>query len=169
MMQNKLGGKWNGEGWHNVDRGLFAIRLVLGLIFIIHGADKLSDLPATVEFFAKFGIPSYMACIIGVGELFAGIAMVLGIFTRLAGWIIAAVMIGAIFLVKVPSLGGAMSSQFELMLLAAGLGIAMAGPGKLSFGHMCTCCRGGKCKDGKCTCHYFCGGMHCESMQNDAK
>lgn len=60
-------------------------------------------------------------------ELLGGFAMILGLWTKWAGVLIAAVMVGAIILVTGKM--GFSGYQINLALLSASLGVAFAGPG----------------------------------------
>lgn len=76
------------------------IRISLALTFIIHGIPKVPP-DAFVE---RTGLPDLIGWMVGLGEVAAGVAILAGpfigdLFTRLAGLIIVAIMIGAIVLV----------------------------------------------------------------------
>jgi putative oxidoreductase len=82
---------------------LLFLRLGLGIIFIFHGYPKLfTHSQQTVEAFVKMGFPAYFAYIAGVLEFFGGIMLVVGLFTRIAGLLLAAEM--AVALIKVHGL-----------------------------------------------------------------
>lgn len=114
------------------DLGIFLIRIALGLVFIGHGWQKIQNLGGTAEFFGKLGLPGFMAYLVASVEFLGGIALILGVFTPVAALLIAAVMVGAIYFVKLPRgfLGG---YEFELTLLLAALGVALHGQGKYSI------------------------------------
>src|ERR1700720_4440880 len=72
---------------------LLLLRLGLGIIFVSHGYPKLfTHLDQTTEGFVKMGFPAYFAYIAGVLEFFGGILLILGLFTRIAGLLLAAGM-----------------------------------------------------------------------------
>jgi putative oxidoreductase len=82
---------------------LLFLRLGLGIIFIFHGYPKLFTHPQqTAEAFARMGFPAYFAYISGVLEFFGGTLLIVGLFTRIAGLLLAAEM--AVALVKVHGL-----------------------------------------------------------------
>jgi len=153
-------GIWN--RLYSPGTGLLILRIVVGIIFISHGWAKLADMSATVEFFGKFGIPAFMAWLVALGEFGGGISLILGLFSRIMGWVISAIMVGALLIVIIPN-GGLSGGELEATLLASGLAIALAGPGKWAFGpRICKCCKSGKCDpDGGCSCHYYCDTMNC--------
>lgn len=118
--------------------GLFLVRVVLGVIFILHGGQKLfqfgvSGFSGGLE---QMGVPlaGLFGFLVVVAEFGGGIALVLGLLTRLAGMGIAATMIGAIWLVHLKNGFFAPDGyEFPLMLLAAALGMVIMGPGAWSL------------------------------------
>jgi putative oxidoreductase len=133
----------------NSHASLFILRVVLGAIFIAHGWQKIGMMDGVIGFFGSLGISAIFAYIVAYGELLAGIAMVLGVFTRLAGYLISAIMIGAIIVIKykVGFIGG---YELDLILLASALTISMSGPGMYATGKkVCGCNSCEMCGDKK--------------------
>lgn len=120
------------------DLGLTILRVVVGAIFIAHGAQKffIFGIPAVAGGFAQFGIPlaSFVAPMIAVIELLGGIALVLGLLTRLAALGIGFTMLGAMSVVHLAG-GFFLPNGFEytLALLAANVSIILMGPGPFSL------------------------------------
>ncbi|MFJ8266020.1 DoxX family protein [Peribacillus asahii] len=120
--------------------GLLIIRLVVGVLFIGHGAQKLFGsfggygLKGTGGWFESIGMKPgvTMALFAGLAELIGGILFVLGFLTPLAGVIIAGTMVMAIVKVHGPNGLWATSNGYEynLTLLAVAIGIALIGPGQ---------------------------------------
>ncbi|HWL26701.1 MAG TPA: DoxX family protein [Ureibacillus sp.] len=120
--------------------GLLIIRLVVGGLFIGHGAQKLFGsfggygLKGTGGWFESIGMKPgvTMALFAGLAELIGGILFVLGFLTPLAGVIIAGTMVMAIVKVHGPNGLWATSNGYEynLTLLAVAIGIALIGPGQ---------------------------------------
>ncbi|MGR9047616.1 DoxX family protein [Halobacillus faecis] len=82
--------------------GLTVLRLVLGLIFIVHGAQKFSGgIEGTVGFFSSLGIPGVLAYFVALVELLGGILIIIGFGTRVFAGLFAFIMLGAIFTVKI--------------------------------------------------------------------
>ena len=73
-----------------------------------------------------------LAYVVSGIELLGGILMVLGLWTSVAGGLLAVVMLGAYVLVK--SKLPFMAAEIDIALFAASLGVAFAGPGKYSLG-----------------------------------
>lgn len=121
-----------------VDAALAILRMVVGVIFLAHGAQKLFvfGLDGTAGAFGQMGIPysEFVAPFIGFLEFFGGLVLVFGLFTRLASVGLAANMIGAITFVHYRN-GFFLPNgyEFALTLLAASAALALAGAGAWSL------------------------------------
>jgi putative oxidoreductase len=123
--------------------GLLLIRLVIGLSFVGHGAQKLFGwfggygLKGTGGWFESIGMKPgvTMALMAGLAEFAGGALLALGLFTPLAGILIALTMVVAIVRVHAPN--GYWSTQngyeYNLALLAVALGVALTGPGQYAL------------------------------------
>jgi len=120
------------QKYTNADIGILLIRLALAAVFISHGLSKWNNIDGTTAFFAMLGLGNTFVYIVASVELLSGLAMLLGVLVRIAGILLAVVMIFAIALVKIKSgfLGG---YEFELTLLLASLGISYIGAGAFSL------------------------------------
>src|SRR5687768_7973910 len=78
-------------------RALSVLRVMSGLLFLQHGAQKFLSFPAGAAAGTgwSFGDPGALA---GVIELFAGVLLALGLFTRPAAFIASGTMAVAYFL-----------------------------------------------------------------------
>ena len=99
---------------------------------MIHGIPKLLDIPGTQNSFANMGLPPELAIIIGLLEFIGGLAILLGIFTRIAAIFLAIDMIGAILSVKL-SKGFIGGFELDLLYLAIMISLILTGPGSLSI------------------------------------
>lgn len=113
----------------NVDVGLLLLRIAVGVTFIAHGWAKFMNIEGTVGFFAGLGLAALFAYLVAAVELLGGLAVLLGLFTDVAGFLLAIVMVFAMILVKF-SMGFLGGYEFDAVLLLAALGIAFAGAGK---------------------------------------
>src|SRR5262249_20451954 len=118
------------SGW-----GLTVLRIAMGLIFATHGYAKFAaGLGKTSVFFAKVSIPlpELMGPVIAVLELIGGILLVLGWATRWLGLLFAMMMLVSAFCVQMPATGWNVS-VLELMLIAGGVTLLIAGAGKFAI------------------------------------
>lgn len=121
-----------------IDLGLLLLRLVLGTVFIAHGAQKIFvfGFDGLAAGFAQSGIPmaGIAAPLVALGELFGGIALVLGLLTRVAAAGLAAIMVGALFFVHL-SAGFFLPAGYEfvLMLMLVAASLAITGGGAVSL------------------------------------
>ncbi len=111
------------------DAGLLSVRLGLAAVFITHGAMKMANITGTMAMFGKMGMPAWLGVLVGAIEILGGVSMLLGVYVKYAGYALAAVMAGAILIIKWKS-GFAGGWEFEFLLLAASLGMAWTGAGK---------------------------------------
>jgi putative oxidoreductase len=115
--------------------GLLLLRLALGIIFIYHGYPKLAHQGAGMQgFFAEHGLPGYFVYVAGILEVFGGGMLILGLFARAAGLLLAGEMAVAIW--KVHSGGGPMAVhnyEFPLMMGTASFAVATVGAGMISL------------------------------------
>ena len=123
--------------------GLLIIRLVIGLLFVGHGAQKLFGwfggygLKGTGGWFESIGMKPgvSVALFAGLAELIGGILFTLGLLTPLAGIMIAGTMVMAIIKVHGPNGLWATANGYEynLTLMSVAIGIALIGPGKYAL------------------------------------
>lgn len=119
------------------------LRLSAGVIFVAHGAQKLfgsfggHGLAGTGQWMASIGLePGYlMALAAGSAEFFGGIALLIGLLTRPAAFVLALTMLVAIITVHLPN-GLFMSNggyEFGLALLGMSVALTFNGGGKFSL------------------------------------
>lgn len=123
--------------------GLTVLRIVAGLTFAAHGAQKLFGwfggygLAGVGQWMESIGLaPGYlMALLAGSAEFFAGLALIVGLLARPAAAVLAVTMLVAIVSVHLVN-GFFMSNngyEFALALLAISLAVLVEGAGKLSL------------------------------------
>ena len=115
-----------------------ALRIILGFLFAAHGWQKFNEwtIAGTQASFAKMGVPAaeFAAPAIAVLELAGGIALILGILTRVVAALLVLDMLGALFMVHAAAGVFATNGGYELVLLlaAAAFALALTGAGRLS-------------------------------------
>jgi putative oxidoreductase len=100
--------------------GLTLLRIVLGITFFVHGLSKFQGGIGNVTgWFQTLGLPSFLAYIVACIELAGGIALILGIGTRIITTLYVFIMAGAILFAKLPAgfLGNGKTAGYELELL----------------------------------------------------
>ena len=130
------------EGSSIASYGPAVLRLVLALVFIAHGAQKLfgiwggAGVSGTASGFSQLGIePAYwLAALAGSVEFGGGILLLLGAYTFIASALLAIQMAAAIWLVHLANgffLPG--GYEFNLTLIAALASLMLTGAGALSI------------------------------------
>ena len=120
------------------DIALLVLRLVLAAVFITHGYAKLFGMgfSGVTGFFTSIGVPlaGVAAPIISVLEFVGGIALLLGAFTRVAAFLLACDMLGAIVLVHAKNgYGGPKGVEAVLGNFGMAVAIALLGAGAYSL------------------------------------
>lgn len=120
-----------------VNIGLALVRVITGIVFAAHGYQKffVYGLDGTTGAFTQMGIPApaITAPLVAIVELAGGIALIVGLLTRLAALGLAINMLGAIVLVRLE--GGFFApngAEFEIVLFVACLALVIGGAGALS-------------------------------------
>ncbi|MFT9596371.1 DoxX family protein [Mesobacillus sp.] len=112
------------------------LRVILGVTFLIHGAAKFQGgIGNTAGFFESLGLPGFSAYIVALIELVGGLAMVLGVGTRINSILFAIVLAVAIVKVKLAGgfLGNGQMAGYELDLTLLAMSIFLAITNKSLF------------------------------------
>jgi putative oxidoreductase len=121
-----------------IDLALLALRVASGLAFLYHGAAILFGAfggPGPERFAVDHRFPVAVGYLVGLAQVVSAIAMLVGVFIRLAAVALIVVMLGAILLVHLPhgfdvSNGG---MEYALTQLLVALALFLAGPGAYSL------------------------------------
>lgn len=115
------------------------LRISYGLILFAHGyflKIETFTIAGTVGFFDSLGLPAIAAYLVIFGEVIGGLALLVGLFTRLVAWLSLPIMLGAIW----PHLGNGwvFSAQgggweFPALLAVIAIVIGLAGAGRLAL------------------------------------
>jgi putative oxidoreductase len=121
------------------------VRLMLGLVFFAHGAQKMLGwfggygFSGTLSAFSTSGMPIPLALFVILTEFFGSVTLICGAFARVASGAIALLMVGAIAMVHAHFgfymnwFGQQKGEGFEYHLLAIGLAVAVLVRGAGSF------------------------------------
>ena len=113
------------------------LRLILGVVFFAHGAQKMlgwwggNGFSGTMGYFTHSGIPAPLAFLAIAAEFFGGMGLVVGLLSRVAAFGIVVNMLVAVLTVHLPNglfmnwSGAQKGEGFEYHLLAIALGIAI--------------------------------------------
>lgn len=123
------------------DTALLVLRTVVGATFVAHGAQKIVQfgLPNIIDSFGKSGIPypEIVGPLVAYVELIGGVALIIGLLTRVFAFALACDMIGAVVFVHLRSgffLPNGM--EFALVMFAALFALILTGAGGVSFDAM---------------------------------
>jgi putative oxidoreductase len=134
----------------NNDFALAVVRLVLGIVFFAHGAQKMLGwfggygFTGTMNFFTQqMGIPTVFAFLAISAEFFGGLGLIVGFLSRIAAFSIFCEMIVAVAIVHrhygfFMNWGGDQKGEgfeYHLLALAIAFAIMVKGSGALSVDH----------------------------------
>lgn len=117
--------------------GKLIFRLTLGGLMLFHGVFKITN-PGAVDFIkgrvVELGLPDIVAYGVYVGEVLAPILVIIGLFARIGGLLIAVNMVFAILLVHMGDLTiitetGAWKLELQALFLFGGLALLFMGSG----------------------------------------
>jgi putative oxidoreductase len=129
------------------DVALTILRVVLGVVFFAHGAQKMLGwfggfgFHGTMGAFTQMGMPAALAFLIICTEFLGGLGLIFGLLTRIAAFGVGCLMIGAIFMVHMPNgfFMNWMGSQkgegieYHLLVLAMAGALLLRGAGAFSL------------------------------------
>lgn len=125
-----------------VDWAILIARVIVGAVFMAHGAQKLFGAFGGPGLSAVVGMMGPLGYLVSIGEFFGGLGLVVGFLSRFSAASIIVIMLGAIGMVHAKFgffmnwTGQQAGEGFEYHLLAIGilLPIVIAGPGRFAIG-----------------------------------
>ena len=119
------------------DIGKLVTRLGVGVLLLLHGVHKLlTGIAPIKEMVVAHHLPDLLAYGVYLGEVVGPILVILGLFARVGGLLIAIDMVVAIALaglagiVRLNDMGG-YALELEMLYLLGGLSVALLGAGRL--------------------------------------
>jgi putative oxidoreductase len=120
--------------------GPLAVRLVVGVAFILTGKGKIGDLDKVTSFFTDLHIPfpHANAVFVSLVELVGGALLVIGLGTRIVALLLTATMSVAFVTAIVPNTESVLDlfSTIELTYLPIFLWLVVSGAGRASIDHL---------------------------------
>lgn len=127
---------------HKPATGLLVLRVALGLIFFLHGwlnftGGRESFLRAMLVM-VDLSLPEVLLWVLTIVELAGGVALLLGLFTRIAAVVLAGEMVVAVVLfhlqqgfliIAIPSAPLAYGFEYHIALIGGLTCLFLAGPG----------------------------------------
>jgi putative oxidoreductase len=116
--------------------GLLIIRLGIGCLFIMHGypkiiggAEKWLSIGGAMQHLGITFMPTFWGFMASIAEFFGGMALMLGLFTRVATFLLGCVMsVATIMLISTGASFSKFAHPLALLILFCSLFIAGAGP-----------------------------------------
>jgi putative oxidoreductase len=120
------------------DQAKLLLRLTVGFTMLLHGIAKFNGIGFIVGTLAGLGLPEIIAYGVYIGEVIAPLMVIVGLYTRIGGWLMAINMLFAIGLMhsgQIFSLTehGAWAIELQILYLSAAVVIALLGSGKLAL------------------------------------
>ena len=124
------------------DGGKLILRVALGVLILFHGIAKLTGgggFAFVTSMVVKAGLPSAFAYLVYVGEVLAPVLIILGLWTRLGGLLLAINMVVAVALVLTSKLfalapSGGYALELEAIYFFAAVAVCLLGAGRYSLG-----------------------------------
>lgn len=118
--------------------GAMITRVSLGVILLAHGLLKVLvfTIAGTIQFFEGIGFPAISAYFVIFGEVAGGIALIVGLFTRIVALLSLPILLGATFVHLnngwlFSNAGGGW--EFPALLVVIAIAVSLQGPGAFAL------------------------------------
>lgn len=125
---------------NNDKTGKFLLRVVLGVIILLHGIAKLKGGIAPITgMVTSHGLPAWIAYGVYAGEVLGPLLLIAGFYARLGAALVAANMVFALFLAHraevfaLNAQSGGWAIETQALMLVAAITVMLVGPGKPGF------------------------------------
>ena len=125
---------------HREDAGKLVLRLVLGLLILLHGIAKLRfGLGDVATSLARAGLPAALGYLVYIGEVVAPLLVIVGWWARAGAAVMAFNMVVALLLghwghiFQIEGHGGLLL-EVQFMFLFCAIAVALLGAGRFSLG-----------------------------------
>ena len=124
---------------HSDDLGKLLLRVSVGGLMLFHGINKVqTGVGGMMGMIESRGLPGAMAYGAYVGEVLAPICMILGLFTRIGGLLVAFTMVMAVYIAhmgdigKLQDMGGGLVLEVQMLYLMGSVAVFFLGGGRFS-------------------------------------
>jgi putative oxidoreductase len=125
---------------NNEKTGKFVLRVVLGVVVLLHGIAKLKGgIDPITGIVAGHGLPAWVAYGAYVGEVIGPLLLITGFYARVGAALVAVNMLFALFLVHRADLfalnpqSGGWAIETQALMLFTAIVVMLIGPGKPGF------------------------------------
>ncbi len=120
------------------DQAKLLLRLTVGFTMLLHGIAKFDGIEFITGTLVGIGLPGIIANGVYIGEVLAPLMVIVGLYARVGGWIMAVNMLFAIGLMHSEQIftlteGGAWAIEVQILYLSAAVVIALLGSGKFAL------------------------------------
>jgi putative oxidoreductase len=121
----------------NENAGKLILRVVLGLLILLHGIHKLIGGVDWLEgMLANAGLPGFLRYGVYLGEVVGPALVIAGYYSRIGAWLIAVNMLFALGLAHAAELfavnpeGGNLVLELQYLFMFTAIAVALIGPGR---------------------------------------
>ena len=125
---------------NNDKTGKFVLRVVLGVVMLMHGIAKLKGgIDPITGMVTGHGLPAVLAYGVYAGEVLGPILLIVGFYARLGAALVAINMLVALFLAHRADLfalnpqSGGWAIELQALMLFSAIAVMLLGPGKPSI------------------------------------
>lgn len=128
------------SGPHHDDGAKLILRVTLGVLILFHGIAKITGgIDSITGMVAKTGLPPELGYLVYIGEVFAPLLLIVGVWSRVAALIIAINMVVALLLAHTGQLlsiskTGGYGLELQAMYFFTAVAIVLMGAGGYSVG-----------------------------------